>query len=81
MDDGVVEVLAIAAAVVLAAIVSIAGFSTAKGTSVHAGRVGELTRAEWAVIETAALCSDAGGTWEAPPPGQPQVPGNCTAAG
>ena len=66
MIEAIIEARLLVAAVVAGALVSIAAFSVADTGAERVLRVGELTGAQWALVETSELCDHAGGQWSPP---------------
>lgn len=81
MVEAIIEIRFLAVMIAVAALVSMAAFSVARVGAERAARTGELTDAQWALIETSGLCGAAGGQW-APPTGLGgATAGTCTSAG
>lgn len=63
MVEAIIELRFLIVTVALAALVSMAAYSVNEIGAERAGRTGELTDQQWALIETSGLCGVAGGRW------------------
>ncbi|MYB08758.1 MAG: hypothetical protein F4Y28_02105 [Acidimicrobiia bacterium] len=81
MVEAVIEIRFLAVMIAVAALVSMAAFSVARVGAERAARTGELTAAQWALIETSGLCDAAGGQWTPPSGLQGLSAGACAPPG